>query len=122
MSDHKRNPFGLHTLVRRPVRIKDLYGRPLEVGDEVLLHRLGPPQYVVQDVVPDLSPGAPPNTVRVVLLSTASFSVPADVPVANLLRVRSAGERGIEGPPVTSDNGDGGGDNDPPLDHEPKTN
>jgi hypothetical protein len=117
MSQHKINPFAFGTGIRRPPQTRDRYGRPLAPGDEVILVRPDPSQYVVSDVVPNLGPGAQPNTVRVVLVATASFIVPADTPVVNLLLIRRAEERGVVPDPGESPNG-----SEPPAPPDPTTN
>ena len=120
MSDHKANPFAKGTSVRNVPRARDAYGRVLELGDEVIVPKLMAPRFRVQEIVPELAPGAPPNLVRITLGALIVLHAPADQPVGEFLRVRTAAEQGIAPPdqqpeePVTSEPMA-----EPPLEGEP---
>lgn len=105
MGDHKVNPFAPFargTSVPPPpsshVEAQDMYGRALHLADEVVLPTIQCPRYRVVQVAPEMDPGAPPHTVRVVLATQVILHVRQGVPVTELLRVRTAAEAGVSAP------------------------
>jgi len=94
MGEHKANPFARGTAVIRPARVKDGFGRELKVGDQVTLTSSGVVLFNVQEIAPNLDPGAPPNLMRVVLTAGFPMLVASDQPVREVLRVATAEELG----------------------------
>lgn len=107
MGDHKTNPFARGTAVIRPARVKDGFGRELKVGDQVALTTSGLVLFDVQEIAPNLDPGAPPNLMRVVLTAGFPMLVASDQPVREVLRVATAEELGrvAAAAPEGSENG-----------------
>lgn len=71
--------------------VRDLPGRVLEVGDEVILsaplHT-----YRVSKVEPVRAPGAPANLMHLQLVSVIDLPAPRDQPMEGVIRVRTAAE------------------------------
>ena len=68
-------------------RVRDHLGRVLEIGDEVLI--VSPQQmYRVASITPVLDPGAPPNTMQMLLVTQVQVGVPRDAGVQNLYFLR----------------------------------
>lgn len=107
MGEHKTNPFGRGTTVIRPARVKDGFGRALKVGDQVTLTSSGVILFNVQEIAPNLDPGAPPNLMRVVLTAGFPMLVASDQPVREVLRVATAEELGRVAPQA-EDSANGG--------------
>lgn len=103
MGEHKSNPHAFNNTAPAPPQlVRDLYGRPLEVGDRILVTGGNAPMYTVVDVRPVLDPRLPPNTVVVTLQSTIQFPAGANGRLQNVVRVMTATEAGLV-PNVTAD-------------------
>ncbi len=95
MGDHKINPFARGNRIGAlPVKVADAFGRELQVGDEVIAHKLQAPTFAIQEITPVLELGAPPNTVRVVFTCAMVVQTQALAALPGVIRVRTAAERG----------------------------
>lgn len=74
--------------------VQDARGRALQDGDEILLAMKTPPYFRVMGVVPVLDPRAPAGTMLVHVGTMMTFTVRADRPTPELIRVQTAAEAG----------------------------
>jgi len=118
MSDHKANPLAHGTAVRMVPNARDAYGRVLAPGDEVIVPKLMAPRFRVQEIAPELAPGAPPNLVRITLGAMIVLHVPADQAVGEFIRVQTAAEQGI-GPTAPAQAPEEPATTEPPMEGEP---
>lgn len=100
MGAHRHNPFARDTTVVRPSRVKDCLGRELLPGDFIIIPKPMVNTFRILEIAPELSPGAPPNLMRVVISQTNIVHVPADQDVTDFVLLKLA--------PEPSANGDGG--------------
>jgi hypothetical protein len=87
-SDARRNPLSFESARRRPVLL-DRLSREVHVGDLVTMatRNLEPALFTVKEIVPNLLPNAPANTIRVTFeLLIGSLTV-AEQPNADLVLV-----------------------------------
>lgn len=93
MGDARLNPRS--PSYRGAMTAQDGYGRPIEIGDEVVAPtmKLQAPRFVVGHVAPNLAPGAPPHTMTIVLRAEVVIQVKANTPVAELFLLRTVAER-----------------------------
>lgn len=90
MSDHTLNPFARKPSPP-PAQVRDAAGHVLAVGDEILL--VTPSVLVrVASIMPVLAPGAPPNTMELVMVARVGLGIPRDSGVEHLYRTRTAEE------------------------------
>lgn len=95
MGQHKMNPFANGTTVSRAMRARDAFNRRLVEGDEVILNGLklpDNPRYLVSQIIPNLAPNAPPNTVKVMVTQQIMIVIAADTPFEGLWRIRTGME------------------------------
>lgn len=93
MGNHRFNPHARGNVVGAlPHVVKDVHGRPLEVGDQIVMPQLTLPHLQVARVAPSLNPAAPPNSMEVVVRMQMLLLVPADAPLEQFLLVRTKEE------------------------------
>lgn len=99
MGEHKFNP--LVGAVREALsRVKDQYGRDLQVGDVCLLTGMMAPAFRIVNIAPALEPGVPPGALKVTFSSQVILLAPAGVPQQNVARVLTVAEqRPADAPP-----------------------
>lgn len=97
MGAHRHNPFARGTTVIRQTRLRDIEGRELLSGDLVMIPQPVVMTYMVGDIVANLQPNAPPNSLRVMLHATQMLIVPADQAIRDLVLVRLAREASVNG-------------------------
>lgn len=90
--------------------VRDERGRPLEVGDEVLVLEPGS-SCRVASITPILDPGVPPGWMRLRLVSIREINTPANAVVEGIVRTRTVSEFGVPADPSTAP---------PPVDEPPK--
>lgn len=86
---------------RGEAAILDRFGQKLEPGAIVLFHNNQDLVFQVAEVAPILDPNQPPGRFRLMLETTAPLAYPANVPIADLVRVGkqiSEGHSEITGP------------------------
>jgi len=74
---------------------RDHRGRPLQIGDEILLNTQGPIFYRVIGLAPVLDPKAPPNLVRIEVAAAVHFIAPKGSVNKEFIRVRTVEEAGM---------------------------
>lgn len=74
--------------------VLDSRGRPLQVGDEIILHTPDPTYMRVAKIVPNLDPRVPPGTMTILFSGTYLFSAQRNTPNSEFIRVRLAEECG----------------------------
>lgn len=99
MGNHRVNPFARGTTVVRPTKLRDALGRELQEGDLVILPKSLAPTARVMQIRPNLHPGAPPNTLSVVLQVVLPFIAPADTPLGDIVLIQTAPEPSPNGAP-----------------------
>lgn len=77
--------------------IRDAMGRPLNVGDRLVVTNGEPPVYAIVDIRPWVHPKAPKGAVTVVLQNTFTFNSRDGSVLPDFLRVQTAAEQGIGG-------------------------
>ncbi len=96
MGAHRHNPFARNNIVgTRPLVVRDMHGRELLPGDTVVIPGMPLPQFVIGQIAPNLHPGAPPNTARVLVQFQALFQVGIGQNVGEFLLVRTGEENGL---------------------------
>lgn len=79
MSEHKVNPFAKASGLDLPAQVRDLYGRVLQTGDQILLNTPQIPQlYRVMSIAPNIDPKYPANQMVIVLRSDQRFLATRD--------------------------------------------
>lgn len=83
-------------LGERPKTVRDRHGRELLEGDELIMPalKLEAPVFVVAGISPLVDPQAPPNLMRVTLLTTVMIGVKADTADQSLIKTRDRTEVG----------------------------
>lgn len=76
MGEHKHNPFARGTTVNSSEGAQDRFGRPLQVGDLVLLPGMGTTLFLVVGERPVLDPKLPPNCVELRVQATTVVVTP----------------------------------------------
>jgi hypothetical protein len=74
--------------------IRDVHGRPLEIGDEIFLALKGPVLFRIVNIRPNLDPKLSPNLVYVDLAATALFACQREARNAEFIRTRTNEEAG----------------------------
>ena len=95
-----------------PIEVKDALGRPLRVGDRIMLTQTGVASWRIAEIAPELAAGAPANIVRVRLEShqTAHYEATGVSPMILILPVGdNPFEQAGEGEPPAASNGQGEG-------------
>lgn len=88
MSEHKLNPLARGTLVGLPAQVRDLYGRVLQEGDQIILNTPQVPQlYRVKSITPNVDPKFPENQMVIVLTAAQRFLATRDQPNPEFVRV-----------------------------------
>lgn len=77
--------------------IRDAMGRPLNIGDRLIVTNGEPPVYSVVDIKPLLHPKAPKGALTLVLQNTFQLHVKDGSVLPDFLRVQTAAEQGIGG-------------------------
>lgn len=123
MTEHKHNPTALQFRPAgggaAPARVRDASGKVLEIGDEVLV--VMPTSLMrVASIKPVLHPGAPPNLMKLVLVTRMALAAPRDSAVENLYFLRHQAEIGdgaieTEAPQVDPPPGDDSGPAEKPT-------
>lgn len=84
----RRNPLSFESAKRRPVLL-DRFGREIERGDLITISVINfdPPLFTVKEVVPNLTPSAPANTLRVLFEAQIGSFMIAGQPTQDLILV-----------------------------------
>lgn len=77
--------------------VRDALGRPLNIGDRLVVTNGEPPVYAIVDIKPMVHPKAPKGAVVVVLQNTFTLPVKDGSVLPDFLRVQTAAEQGIGG-------------------------
>jgi hypothetical protein len=70
----------------------DQYGRPIGVGDFVMLSQMGGIVWRVVETKPIMDPKAPPGLVGMTMVATTMLSEPGGVPLQGVVKVRDVSE------------------------------
>lgn len=87
----RANPFGRHTMIRKPDDVFDARGRALQIGDGIIAVN-STPQYRVANIERVLDPKLPPNLVRLTLTATVQLVMPGGETLQDLFRVETGEE------------------------------
>jgi len=99
-------PVGAHTISAEPLEAHDSQGRVLGVGDEIVMLQPGF-LFRIARVEPFTAPGAPPNLMKITLVSSTDLVVPRGASIDGILRTAryaelkpaDAAEHGEQGKP-----------------------
>ena len=77
------------------IRVRDRFGRILELGDTCLAPSDGlHTEFQLMEVTPILDPKAPPNMVQAIWSGQVIYVGPADAPLESMTRIRTKAEMG----------------------------
>lgn len=91
------NPFARDSQVVGPPIVRDTLGRPLDVGDQVVITQTGLPGRVAT-ITPMVHPGAPPNFMQVRIVVVIDAAVPRGAALEQVYRTATAAELGVKKP------------------------
>lgn len=92
MTESKLNPFAKHTTIVKDPVIKDVFGRPLHEGDQVLLQTGMMQPFIVTKCAPVVDPGQPANLMDITVSCTLRFRAVREERAQEFVRVMEASE------------------------------
>jgi hypothetical protein len=93
-----------------PHFVRDALGRPLNIGDKLVMTNGEPAMYTIVDIKPFLHPKAPPGALLVVFQNTFKMACEDGSVLENFLRTMTAQEQAVgEGRDQLTEGGQGGG-------------
>ena len=103
-NDARRNPLSFESAKRRPVLL-DRFGREITVGDLVAISSVNfdPAIFMVKELVPNLAPNAPANTIRVVFEAQVGSISIAEQPTMDLVLVAKPPKKEVVDAPEAGD-------------------